>query len=105
MYVSLTGGTSSSLAADIWSFGITALELACGRAPNSLYPPAKVLSKTILEESPTLDREGGKYKYSRTMKEMIDSCLVKDPRKRWALRCNLVLLDLQTRMLTSFAAS
>ncbi|BGP41566.1 hypothetical protein JCM10449v2_005557 [Rhodotorula kratochvilovae] len=68
--------------ADIWSFGITALELASGRAPNSLYPPAKALSKTIMDDPPTLDREGGKYHYSRAMKEMIDSCLQKDPARR-----------------------
>ncbi|GAA5840989.1 hypothetical protein JCM11251_006775 [Rhodosporidiobolus azoricus] len=68
--------------ADIWSFGITALELALGRAPNSLYPPAKALSKTILEEPPRLDREGGKYKYSKAMAEMVEACLMKDPRKR-----------------------
>ncbi|GAA5988203.1 hypothetical protein JCM11641_001611 [Rhodosporidiobolus odoratus] len=68
--------------ADIWSFGITALELASGRAPNSLYPPAKALSKTILDAPPQLDREGGKYKYTRAFAEMIESCLVKDPSKR-----------------------
>lgn len=71
-----------TLVADLWSFGITALELASGRAPNSLYPPAKALSKTILDEPPKLDREGGRFKYSRAMAEMIESCLQKDPKLR-----------------------
>ncbi|GAA6032246.1 hypothetical protein JCM8097_007143 [Rhodosporidiobolus ruineniae] len=68
--------------ADIWSFGITAIELASGRAPNSLFPPAKALSKTILDAPPQLDRDGGKFKYSKAMADMIDSCLQKDPSKR-----------------------
>ena len=69
-------------AADIWSFGITAIELAAGRAPNSLYAPAKVLTKTILEASPKLDRDGNRYKYSRAMADLVDQCLQKDAAKR-----------------------
>ena len=33
-------------AADIWSLGITALELCQGRAPNSRDPPSKILLMT-----------------------------------------------------------
>ncbi|KAI3654243.1 hypothetical protein MP228_000962 [Amoeboaphelidium protococcarum] len=68
--------------ADIWSFGITALELAYGRAPYSHYPPLKVLMLTLNHDPPRLDRDGANHKYSKSFQQMIDACLVKDPRKR-----------------------
>ncbi|KAK7468659.1 hypothetical protein VKT23_003163 [Stygiomarasmius scandens] len=78
----LIQGKQYDSSADIWSFGITALELSQGRPPRSRESPQKVLLKTIQEAPPTLDREGGIHKYSRAFQEMVESCLVKDPSKR-----------------------
>jgi hypothetical protein len=40
---------------------------------------------TLSNDPPTLDRESTKHRYSKLLKEMIDSCLQKDPTKRQAL--------------------
>lgn len=86
--------------ADIWSFGITALELAKGFAPYAYLSPMKVLLMTIQEEPPSLRSysteksctgnvlwcayvvSSAGESFSRSFKEMVRMCLQKEPRKR-----------------------
>ncbi|KAJ0243143.1 Protein kinase superfamily protein [Hirschfeldia incana] len=77
----LQPGSGYNSKADIWSFGITALELAHGHAPFSKYPPMKVLLMTIQNAPPGLDYDRDK-KFSKSFKELVALCLVKDQTKR-----------------------
>lgn len=64
---------------DIWSLGITLIELAQIEPPNHEMSPMRVLLKIQKSDPPTLDHPS---RWSKEFNDFIAHCLIKDPNNR-----------------------
>uniref|UniRef100_H2Y590 Protein kinase domain-containing protein n=1 Tax=Ciona savignyi TaxID=51511 RepID=H2Y590_CIOSA len=71
--------TPYNYSADIWSLGVTLIELAQTEPPNHDLNPVRVLLRIAKTDPPTLDIPS---KWSKNFSNFIARCLVKDPSKR-----------------------
>ena len=87
--------------ADIWSLGITAIELALGSAPYSNLFPLEVIVKVTDSPPPTLPKT-----FSSQFRDFVNICLQRDPEKRPTaeelLKHNFIILAASDKRVTDF---
>ena len=76
----LIQGTEYSSKVDVWSLGITALEMAEGEPPLLNEQPLRALFYITVNDAPRLSKPN---RWSANFRDFISKCLVKDPEERW----------------------
>ena len=68
---------------DIWSLGITCIELAEKEPPHNELNPTRVMMKIRKSDAPRLKEA---HKWSRTFNDFLNKCLIKNPEERLTAR-------------------
>jgi serine/threonine protein kinase len=83
----------NSMQADIWSLGITCIEMAEGKPPHYNIHPMRVIFMIPTRPSPTLSESD---KWSKEFREFLSIALDKNPERRPSARRLLKVVDYQT---------
>ena len=73
------GGTE--MKSDVWSLGITLIELAERQNPYAGCTSAAVMKAILMSEPPSLSSS----KWSAEFVDFVNKCLVKDVKERWSV--------------------
>jgi serine/threonine protein kinase len=80
------GSSGYDIQADIWSLGITTIELAYGEAPYGNERPTEVVVHISTDEPPSMENPHTpffyKRKFSNLLSDFVSCCLKMDPSKR-----------------------
>ena len=72
---------NTGLKSDVWSLGISLIELAEGRNPYAGYTSQKVMKAVCDGQPPSLSSS----KWSSAFVDFVKKCLVKDANERWSI--------------------